>query len=144
MKWQLSKSHPLKEAKLIETINSASIVDEILAQFSAYNAALDAGNADVLNVFFWDSTSTVRFGPAETLFGKDSIANFRLKRWKASVGSRELLSVAVTALDDDVGTTNALFRNGEGKISRQSQTWARFAEGWRIVAAHVSVSSDGN
>jgi hypothetical protein len=26
-----------------------------------------------------------------------------------------------------------------GKIGRQSQTWARFPEGWRVVAAHVSL-----
>jgi hypothetical protein len=26
-----------------------------------------------------------------------------------------------------------------GKVGRQMQTWVRFAEGWRVVAAHVSV-----
>jgi Protein of unknown function (DUF3225) len=26
-----------------------------------------------------------------------------------------------------------------GKVGRQMQTWVRFPEGWRIVAAHVSV-----
>ncbi|MEH2470624.1 hypothetical protein V1281_000134 [Nitrobacteraceae bacterium AZCC 2161] len=125
---------------MIENINTASIVDEILGQFTSYNEALDAGAVDDLNAFFWDSSSTVRFGPTETLFGKDSIANFRLKQWKAPTQSRELLNVAITALGDDLGTTNAVFRSSEGKKSRQSQTWARFSEGWRIVAAHVSAS----
>jgi hypothetical protein len=26
-----------------------------------------------------------------------------------------------------------------GKVGRQMQTWVRFPEGWRVVAAHVSV-----
>jgi len=26
-----------------------------------------------------------------------------------------------------------------GKVGRQQQSWARFDDGWRIVAAHVSV-----
>ena len=26
-----------------------------------------------------------------------------------------------------------------GKIGRQMQTWVRFPEGWRIVAAHISI-----
>lgn len=125
-------------AHMIETINNPDIVDEIRGQFTSYNAALDAGSADVLNACFWDSPSTVRFGPTETLFGKDSIARFRLQKWKAPGQSRELLSVSITALSNDFGTTNAVFRSPEGKTSRQSQTWARFTEGWRIVAAHVS------
>jgi hypothetical protein len=125
---------------MIENINNAGIVDEIRGQFTSYNAALDAGYADVLNAFFWDSPSTVRFGPTESLFGKDSIAGFRLKQWKASTQSRELLSVSITALGDDLGTTNAVFRSSEGRKTRQSQTWARFSEGWRIVAAHVSAA----
>jgi hypothetical protein len=26
-----------------------------------------------------------------------------------------------------------------GKVGRQMQTWVKFKEGWRVVAAHVSV-----
>jgi hypothetical protein len=26
-----------------------------------------------------------------------------------------------------------------GKVGRQMQTWVRFPEGWKIVAAHVSM-----
>jgi hypothetical protein len=29
-----------------------------------------------------------------------------------------------------------------GKVGRQMQTWVRFSEGWRVVAAHVSVISE--
>jgi hypothetical protein len=30
-------------------------------------------------------------------------------------------------------------RIGSDRIGRQTQSWVRFAEGWRVVAAHVSV-----
>jgi hypothetical protein len=30
-------------------------------------------------------------------------------------------------------------RDGSTKTGRQSQTWVRFPEGWRVVAAHVSL-----
>ena len=125
---------------MIEKINSATIVEEVLSQFKAYNEALDAGDAEALNRFFWESSSTVRFGPTETLFGIQSIFEFRLKQWKAPASSRKVIRVVVTTLGDDVATTNALFRGADGKTNRQSQTWARFSEGWKIVAAHVSAS----
>jgi hypothetical protein len=72
------------------------------------------------------------------LFGIASITQFRLARWKAS-GARELVQVMVTAFGSNMATTNAVFRNADGKVARQSQTWGRFAEGWKIVAAHVSM-----
>ncbi|MDO9060019.1 MAG: DUF3225 domain-containing protein, partial [Bradyrhizobium sp.] len=28
---------------------------------------------------------------------------------------------------------------GGGRVGRQMQTWVRFPEGWKIVAAHVSI-----
>src|SRR3981081_926856 len=112
---------------MIEKINSATIVEEVLSQFKAYNEALDAGDAEALNRFFWESPSTVRFGPTETLFGIQSIVEFRLKQWKAPASSRKVIRVVVTTLGDDVATTNALFRGADGKTNRQSQTWARFS-----------------
>ncbi len=124
---------------MIETINAAGVVEEVTGRFRAYNATLDSGDAAALNDFFWDSASTVRFGPSETLFGIESIAQFRLKQWKASGAARELVQVMVTAFGSDMATTNAVFRNMNGKLARQSQTWGRFAEGWKIVAAHVSM-----
>jgi hypothetical protein len=127
---------------MIEETNNSDVVEEVLACFTAYNAALDAGDAEALNGFFWNSPSTVRFGPTETLFGIERIAAFRLGKWKASPMSREIVRVAVTALGRDVATTNALFRSANGRVSRQSQTWARFPEGWKIAAAHVSAAPE--
>lgn len=127
---------------MIEETNTTDVAEEVLACFKAYNAALDAGDAEALNGFFRDSPSTVRFGPTETLFGIQSIREFRLGKWKAPAMSREIVRVAVTALGRDVATTNALFRSANGKVSRQSQTWARFPEGWKIAAAHVSAAPE--
>jgi hypothetical protein len=127
---------------MIEDTDDAELVAEVRARFTAYNAALDAGDAEALNGFFWNSASTVRFGPTETLFGFDSIAAFRRGTWKASPLSRELARVAISALGRDVATTNALFRSANGKVIRQSQTWARFPDGWKIVAAHVSAAPE--
>jgi hypothetical protein len=128
---------------MIDETPDVDVATEVRARFTAYNAALDAGDAEALNGFFWNSPATVRFGPTETLFGIDSIAAFRLGKWKASPLSRELVRVAVTPLGRDVATTNALFRSANGRVSRQSQTWARFADGWKIAAAHVSAAPEG-
>jgi hypothetical protein len=127
---------------MIEDTDNPDVVEEVLARFNAYNAALDAGDAEALNGFFRDSPSTVRFGPTETLFGIESISAFRRGRWKAPTLPREIVRVAVTALGRDVATTNALIRSSNGKVSRQSQTWARFAQGWKIAAAHVSAAPE--
>ena len=47
----------------------------------------------------------------------------------------------ITAYGRDTAVASTLFYrdNAPGKVGRQMQTWVRFAEGWRIVAAHVSM-----
>lgn len=127
---------------MIEQIDDARVVTEVLDCFERYNKALDDGDTEALNGFFWKSGSTIRFGPGETLFGYEEIATFRSKRWKGGGGGRVIERVAVTALGADIATTNALIRSSDGKVSRQSQTWARMPEGWRITAAHVSAAPD--
>ena len=123
---------------MIEDVNDSEIVAEVRSAFEGYNAALDAGDVDALNEFFWNSSSTVRLGPTENLFGFDEISSFRSSRWKKTGGTREFERVVITSFGRDFATTNALIRGSRGKVSRQSQSWARLAEGWRIVAAHVS------
>jgi len=41
-------------------------------------------------------------------------------------------------------TANTMFRRDSmiGKIGRQSQSWVKFPEGWRVVSAHVSVIAE--
>jgi hypothetical protein len=119
-------------------VNLPDVVEEVRGQFERYNAAVEAGDADALNGFFWSSGNTVRLGHGEHLFGYAEIAAFRSGTWKRDA-PRKLERVAITTLGRDFATTSALFRReGGGTINRQSQTWARFPEGWRIIAAHVS------
>jgi Asp-tRNA(Asn)/Glu-tRNA(Gln) amidotransferase A subunit family amidase len=119
-------------------INLPEIVAEVTRAFHAYNEALVAADSARLNGFFWSSSNTVRFGPGENLFGHDEIAAYRSTRW-APNPPRTLERLAVTTIGRDFGTTNAVFRRTiDGGLSRQSQTWSRQPEGWRIIAAHVS------
>ena len=125
-------------------INDPAVMDEVMQVFQAYNAALDAGDSAALNGFFWNSPETTRFGPGENLFGFDEIATFRSTRWQGSSTPRELVQCAVTTIGRDVATTNAVFkRAGQDALNRQSQTWTRRPEGWRIAAAHVSMMPVG-
>jgi len=119
-------------------INRSEVVAEVRGAFHRYNAALDANDVAALNGWFWDSPSTVRFGIGENLFGYAKIAKFRSEKWTPG-RSRHLVVLGILTLGDDFAITSAVFsREGSEGISRQSQTWARFPEGWRIVAAHVS------
>jgi AtzH-like len=51
--------------------------------------------------------------------------------------------VAITTFGADFATANMEFvRAGSVRVGRQSQTWVRMPEGWRIAAAHVSLLPD--
>jgi len=123
---------------MIGTLNAQDTVAAVRDCFERYNAALDTGDTEALNGFFWNSPSTIRFGPTETLIGYEAIAAFRSRKWKGAPGGRVIDNVVITAFGPDMATTNALIRAGDGAVSRQSQTWVNLPEGWRIVAAHVS------
>jgi hypothetical protein len=122
-------------------VNLPDVRSEVEDHFARYNAAVDAGDVEALNNFFWSSPHTVRLGQDEHLFGHAEIAAFRSGQWKRGA-PRKLERAVVTTFGRDFATTSALFRREEGgPINRQSQAWARFPEGWRIVAAHVSTIS---
>lgn len=119
-------------------INQPDVVAEVKDAFERYNTALDTNDVAALNGFFWQSPHTVRFGIGENLYGHDEIAQFRGGKWTPGP-PRSLVRVVITTLGRDFATTSAVFeRPSDGALSRQSQTWTRFPEGWRIVAAHVS------
>ncbi len=54
---------------------------------------------------------------------------------------RRIAKTVITTYGRDIAVASTLFYRDAmpGKVGRQMQTWVRFAEGWRIVAAHVSV-----
>ncbi|MBL8551278.1 MAG: oxalurate catabolism protein HpxZ [Hyphomonadaceae bacterium] len=123
-------------------VNAPKPLAELQAVFAAYEAALMANDVDTLDRLFWRSEHTLRYGVGENLYGFDAIAAFRLARPGGSP-QRLLTRTVITTFGDDFGTANTEFlREGSAKVGRQSQTWVRFAEGWRIVAAHVSLMAE--
>jgi hypothetical protein len=120
------------------TPNLPSTVDEVYRQFEAYERALVANNVTALDEFFWRSEDVVRFGIGENLYGSEAIANYRRSVVPGRI-SRLRVKTVVATFGTSTATVSAEFSEEGGVVSRQSQTWIRLAEGWRIVAAHVSV-----
>ncbi len=120
-------------------INIPAIHDEVTAAFSRYEDALVNNRVEVLDELFWPSAHTVRYGVGENLVGIDAIRAFRNAR-PATGLARTLLNTVITTYGHDCATAMTEFhREGSAKTGRQSQTWVRFPEGWRVVAAHVSL-----
>lgn len=116
---------------------------ELTALFAQYEEALVHNHVDVLDSLFWPSGKTVRYGVRENLVGIEAIRAFRAAR--PAVGlARTLHRTVITTFGHDLGTAMTEFqREGSARTGRQSQTWIRFPDqGWRIVAAHVSLMPD--
>lgn len=120
-------------------INLPEVIAEVTAAFLRYEAALTSNDVAVLDELFWDHPSTLRYGVGENLVGYEAIRAFRLAR--PSLGlERDLMHTVITTFGRDYATANTEFtRKGEARTGRQSHTWLRLPQGWRIVAAHVSL-----
>jgi hypothetical protein len=119
-------------------VNLPEIVAEVTVQFERYEAAFVGNDVEVLDELFWDDALTVRYGAGENLYSHAAIARFRTQR-AADDLDREILRSVVTTFGRDVAVTSAEFRRTRsGRCGRQSQTWVRTEDGWRIVTAHVS------
>jgi hypothetical protein len=120
-------------------INIPSVVAEVTAAFQRYEKALNGNDVGTLDELFWSSPHTLRYGIGEQLYGYDQIAAYRSDRDPKFVVGRDLLKLWVVTYGRDFGTANCEFRrHGQSRLGRQSHTWMRTSEGWRIVAAHVS------
>ena len=120
-------------------INLPDVVAEVTVAFARYEAALVGNQVEVLDELFWNSPHTLRYGAAENLYGYDAIRAFRAGRSPQGL-ARRVLRTAITTYGRDFATTNIEFqRDGSDRIGRQSQTWMRTPEGWRVVSAHVSL-----
>ena len=114
---------------------------EVSAVFARYEDALVHNKVDVLDELFWASESTVRYGIGENLVGIEAIRAFRAARPSTGL-ARTLQSTVITTYGRDCATAMTEFRREGGtRTGRQSQTWVRFPDGWRVVAAHVSLLS---
>jgi ketosteroid isomerase-like protein len=125
-------------------INDPETVAAVRAAFDAYERALMDNDLDALDALFWDSEHVVRIGPGQNLYGIAAIKAFRIGRVGGSP-QRSLLKVVIATFGSDFATVNAEFqRVGAERPGRQSQSWVRFPEGWRVVSAHISLLGEGH
>ncbi len=121
-------------------INILDVKAEVEAAFQEYERALVTNDVAVLDTLFLNSENTIRYGMGENLYGYGEIAAFRAARPSSGL-QRSLERTVITTYGQDMATAWTLFRrpSSSGKIGRQSQVWMRTPDGWRVVAAHVSL-----
>jgi hypothetical protein len=124
-------------------INIPAVKAEVEAAFAKYEKALVTNDVDTLQALFWASPNTIRYGIGENLYGYDEIGAFRAARSPVGL-DRTTDRTVITTFGQDFATASTLFyrETTQGKVGRQMQTWARTPDGWRVVAAHVSVIPD--
>lgn len=119
-------------------LNDPERLKEVTNAFYAYEAALMADDVAAMDALFQDGPQTVRYGVGEVLYGIEAIRAFR--KGRGGSPQRRLGRVEITVYGDDFATANAeFFREGSDRRGRQSQSWVRFADGWKVVSAHVSL-----
>jgi len=123
-------------------VNEPATLAEVEAAFARYETALVTNDVAALDNFFWRDPRVIRYGGGENLYGFKEIAAFRAGRSSAGL-ARDLQRTAITTFGRDMATASTLFKRDSApeKVGRQMQTWVRMPEGWRIVAAHVSIIS---
>jgi hypothetical protein len=121
-------------------VDLPEVLTEVTAQFERYEKALVSNDVAVLDELFRDDPRTLRYGGGENLYGYNEIMAFRAGRSPTGL-MRTLDRSVITTYGRDTAVASTLFYRDStpGKVGRQMQTWVRFAEGWKIVAAHVSV-----
>ncbi|HEY1473947.1 MAG TPA: oxalurate catabolism protein HpxZ [Pseudolabrys sp.] len=121
-------------------IDRPEIVAEVREAFAAYEKALVANDVPALNTMFRDDARTIRYGAGEILYGSAEIKAFRAARSPVALG-RTLSRTVITTYGRDFAVASTLYKrpSAPGKTGRQMQTWVKFPEGWRVVAAHVSL-----
>jgi hypothetical protein len=121
-------------------IDLPDVLAEVTAQFERYEKALVGNDVAVLNELFRNDPRTLRYGIGENLYGYEAVTAFRAARSPVGLMRRTAQTV-ITTYGRDAAVASTLFYRGSapGKVGRQMQTWMRFAEGWKIVAAHVSI-----
>ena len=120
-------------------INAPDVLAEVTAVFARYEDALVNNQVDVLDALFWHAPTTIRYGIGENLIGIDAIRRFRVARAATGLARRLENTVITTYGRDSATAMTEFYRDGSRRIGRQSQTWVRMPEGWRVVAAQVSV-----
>ncbi len=121
-------------------IDLPEVVAEVRACFDAYEKALVSNDVAALDALFRDDPRTIRYGATENLYGYAEIMAFRAARSPVGLG-RTISKTVITTFGREFAVAATLYQrpSAAGKIGRQMQTWVKFPEGWRVVAAHVSL-----
>jgi hypothetical protein len=121
-------------------VDLPEVLTEVTEQFARYEKALVSNDVAVLDELFRNDACTLRYGIGENLYGYDAITAFRAARSPAGL-MRKTAQTVITTYGRDTAVASTLFyrNSAPGRVGRQMQTWVRFAEGWKIVAAHVSI-----
>ena len=121
-------------------IDLPDVVAQVRAAFERYEKALVSNDVPTLNELFRDDSRTIRYGVSEILYGASEIKSFRGARSPVALG-RTLSRTVITTYGQEFAVACTLYQrpSAPGKIGRQMQTWVKFPEGWRVVAAHVSL-----
>jgi hypothetical protein len=121
-------------------IDLPEVVAEVREAFERYEKALVANDVVALDALFHTDERTIRYGIQENLYGHKEIAAFRAARSPVGL-DRTRARTVITTYGRDFAVASTLFHRPSlaGKVGRQMQTWVRFRDGWRVVAAHVSV-----
>ena len=120
------------------TIDDPTLLAEVTQAFEAYERALMADDVAALDALFHAAPTTNRYGVGEVLYGIDAIRDFR--KGRGGSPQRTLGRVAITVYGDAFATADAEFhRDGSDRRGRQTQAWVKFADGWKVVSAHVSL-----
>jgi Protein of unknown function (DUF3225) len=124
-------------------VDLPEVLAEVTAEFARYEKALVSNDLAVLDELFRPDTRTLRYGVGENLYGHDAIMAFRAARSPIGLGRRTDKTV-ITTYGRDTAVASTLFYRDTlpGKVGRQMQTWVRFPQGWKIVAAHVSIIAE--
>ena len=124
-------------------VDLPDVLAEVTAQFARYEKALVENDVAVLDELFRADPRTLRYGIGENLYGHDAIMAFRAARSPVGL-MRSTARTVISSYGRDAAVASTLFYRETlpGKVGRQMQTWVRFPEGWKIVAAHVSIIDD--
>jgi hypothetical protein len=125
-------------------IDLPDVVAEVRAAFDRYERALVSNDVEALDALFRNDPRTIRFGGTENLYGYGEIKAFRAGRSPVGL-ARTLENTVITTYGHNFAIASTLFHRVTmpGKVGRQMQTWARFPDGWFVVAAHVSMIAEG-
>jgi hypothetical protein len=120
-------------------IDAPAIVAEVTAIFHAYEQALMGNDTAALNCYFWADERMTRYGIADRQLGYAEQVAYRAATPPPQF-TRALENLRVHAYGPDLAVAQVEFiRSDTALRGFQTQTWVRQAEGWRIVAAHVSM-----